>query len=149
MLKYFLIELHVSVLVTPILFSVVRVHHVRVRRRHRLRVCALDLSLEGVVHHVEETLSQVHVSDWVDFFSDELASRQLSELVSPQVLDTLHVPLVDDGYNSLVFVVLDDLFVESDVSLVNEKSLEAWNQNFESFDVPTQQIAINSCFCEC
>jgi hypothetical protein len=47
------------------------------------------------------------------------------------------VPLVDDGYDSFAFVVLDDPLVKPDVSLVNEKSFEAWNENFESFDIPT------------
>jgi hypothetical protein len=99
-------------------------------------VGALDLSLERVVHHVEQTFSQVHVADRVDFFSDELASRQLAELVSPQVLDAFHVPLVDDGDDFSAFVVLDDFLVKSDVSFVDEKSFEAWDEDLESFYVP-------------
>jgi len=78
-----------------------------------------DLSVQRVVHPLEQTVAQVHVADWVDALGEGHASRHLPVSVGPVVLNSFHVPLVHDHHNFL-FLAGGYLFEQVFVSLVNE-----------------------------
>lgn len=79
--------------------------------------------MQVVVKALEKTFAKVHISDWVDLFRYLDTTGNLAVAVSPVVLDTLHVPLVDHNDN---FVALGavDLAEELFVLLVDEDLLE-------------------------
>lgn len=79
--------------------------------------------MQVVVESLEKTITEVHVTNWVDTFREGHTSWQLTVSVGPFVLNTLHVPLVDDDNNSLV-VARVNLSEEILVSLVDKDGLE-------------------------
>jgi len=87
-------------------FSVVANDPISVSCGLRLLVSGGDLPVQRVVEHLEEALSQVHVSDGVDGFHELHGSGDLSVVVRPVVLEVLHVPLVDDHDHAFGLVLL-------------------------------------------
>ena len=61
-----------------------------------LRVGCGDLSAQVVVKALEQTLTEVHVTDRVDTLGEVNATGNLAVPVSPVMLNALHVPLVDN-----------------------------------------------------
>lgn len=57
--------------------------------------------MEAVVESLEKTVSEIHIADWVDALWEVDASWELTVSGSPVVLDSFHVPLVDDNDDSL------------------------------------------------
>lgn len=64
--------------------------------------------MESIIQSVEETVLQVHISDWVDAIWEDHTSWHLSVSVGPLVLDSLHVPLIDEDEDFLVFALVDN-----------------------------------------
>ena len=64
-------------------------------------VRASNLSVKIIVHTLEETLSQIHIANWVDGLLEYDTARELTISVAPVVLDTLKMPLVNNNNNSL------------------------------------------------
>jgi hypothetical protein len=76
--------------------------------------------MQDVVQSLEKTVSQVHVSNWIDILEMN-ASWKLSVRVCPFVFNSLHMPLVhyNNNFISLTFVYL---FEKVLVSLINENA---------------------------
>ena len=115
-------------LVLPVGFSMVTDDPVGIGHWGSLGVGGGKFSVESVVQSLEETVSQVHISDHVDAVWEGNRSRKLSVSVSPVVLDTLHVPLVDQD-NNFLFRAPINLSEKVIVSLINENTLEFWEEN--------------------
>ena len=101
--------------------------------------------MQGVVQSLEQTVSQVHVSDWVDSLCEVHASWELSVSMSPVVLDTFHVPLVDHHHN-LLFLGLVDLSEQFSVFIVDEDALEPWEENSSVLNIPVDQVLVKALF---
>ena len=77
--------------------------------------------MQVVVQSLEQTVTEVHVTDGVDVLEVN-TSGQLAVVMSPVVLDALHVPLVDDHNDFLGWVSIDGS-EQVIVSLVNDDTL--------------------------
>lgn len=58
--------------------------------------------MEVVIKSLEKTVSEIHITNWVDALWEVDASWKLTVSGSPVVLDAFHVPLVDN-YNNFLF----------------------------------------------
>jgi len=67
--------------------------------------------------------------------------------MSPFMLDTFHVPLVDDNNNSLS-VTFIYLFEEVLVSFVNENVFQLWEENVTILDEPVHLIWVKALLSE-
>ena len=103
--------------------------------------------MKGVVESLEKTVSKIHVSDNIDAIWEGDRSWELSVSVSPVVLDTLHVPLVDQDNNFLLRALIN-LSEKVIVSLINENILEFWEENCEGLNVPVDEIWVQALFTE-
>ena len=122
-------------LVLPVGFSVVTDDPVGIGHWGSLGVGGGNFSVESVVQSLEQTVSQVHISDHVDAVWEGNRSWQLSVSVSPVVLDTLHVPLVDEDNDFLLWAFIN--FLEKlIISLVNENALEFGEEDSKGLNVP-------------
>lgn len=78
-------ESHVSVLVLEVGLSVVASDPVGVCGGRALAVAARDLSVQVIIHPLEEPISQVQVPDGVDSFFEHHTARQLAVPVTPMM----------------------------------------------------------------
>ena len=113
---------HISVLVLPVRLAVVANDPVGIGRRRTLGVGRGNLSVQGVVHPLEKTVTQVHVTNRVDSLREVYRPGHLSVVVRPVVLDAFHVPLVDHDDNFLGRVLINGC-EQLIVALVNEDLL--------------------------
>ena len=100
--------LHVSVLVVIDCLSMVSCQEVGKRGRYWFSSRTLYMSMKIAVKHVEQVLSQVHVSDGVDLFVsvNEDTPWFLAISMTPQMFDTFHVPLVHNSHNSFTSTLI-------------------------------------------
>ena len=126
-------------LVLPVGLSVVTDDPVGVCHRSTLGVSTGDLSVQSVVESLEETVSQVHVTNWVNALWEGDASWKLAVSVSPVVLDTLHVPLVHNNDDFLLWAFID-LSEEIVISLIDENLFEFWEEEIHGLNVPVDEI---------
>ena len=107
----------------------------------------VDLSVQGVVQPLEQTVSEVKVSDWVDAVWEVDAPGVLAVSVGPVVLDAFHVELVHD-YNDPLFWALVDGLEEILVSLVDEYALELGEVNIGVLDEPIDHVWVQALLSE-
>ena len=101
--------------------------------------------MQLVVKSLEQTVSKIHIYDWVDAFWEVDTSWELTISSSPLVLNTFHVPLVDHSNNSLLWAgvnVLEKVLVSS----VNKNALEFWEENIEGLDEPIYLVCVKALF---
>ncbi len=92
-----------------------------------------------VVKSLEETLSQVHITNWVDSISKVLTSRDLTVSMSPVMFNTFHVPLIDNNHHFLSFTliyILEQIFI----TLVYKYLLHSWEEYVCTLDVPVDEV---------
>ena len=65
--------------------------------------------MKVVVHPLEEATSQIHVSNWVNRLLEYNASWDLAISMTPMMLNSFQVPLVNNCYYSLAFTLIDSL----------------------------------------
>lgn len=106
-----------------------------------------DFSVQCVVETLEETVAEVHVANWIDSFRELNATGDLSVSVGPFVLDTLHVPLVDNDDDFFIRALVDG-GEEILITLVNEDLLEAWEEDGNVLDVPVDEVRVCALLCE-
>lgn len=106
-----------------------------------LRIGRCNLSMQVVVQAIEKTLAQVHVADWVDAFGELHAAGNLTIAMSPMMLDTLHVPLINDNDN-LLSLSLVDLLEKILISLVNHYLLDLGEEDVRRLDHPVHFVRV-------
>ncbi len=96
-----------------------------------------------VVQTLEQTFSQVHVSDWVDSFRELYRSRQLAVAVTPMVFDAFEVPLVNKHHNLFALAVVD-LFKQLFVFLINENAFELREKGGSCLSEPVDHVLVHA-----
>jgi len=133
--------------VLPVGFSVVTNDPIGVSNWSTSCVCGRNFSMESIVQSLEKTVLQVHISDRVNSIWECDTSWHLSISVSPVVLDSFHVPLVDDNN-----YFLGSRFINSCkkvvVSLINKDSFEFWEENTQRLNVPVDKVRVKTFFTE-
>lgn len=89
-------------LILKVSLSVITDNPISKSRWRGFNVCRRNLSMQIVIEALEESITQVHVSDWVDALWEINASWELTVSMSPIVLNSLHMPLVHNYDNFLV-----------------------------------------------
>ena len=79
--------------------------------------------MQVVVESLEQTFAQVHVANGVDTLRELNGARNLTVAVGPMVLNSFHVPLVDENDN-LVTLSLIDFCEQILVSLIDQDLLD-------------------------
>jgi len=108
-------------LILPVRFPVVTNNPVRIGRRSAFRICRIYFSMQNVIHSLKQTISKVHVSYWVDIIEMD-TSWELSIGMSPFVLNSFHMPLIDN-YNNFITFAFIYLLEEILVPLIDENAL--------------------------
>ncbi len=139
---------HVSVLVLPVGLSVVTDDPVGVGSGGALCVRRSDLSVKRIVKTLEETLSQVHVSDGIDGLCENHTSGKLAVAVAPVVLNTLDMPLVHKD-NDLLCLALIDLLEKILIALVNENLLQSGEEDGRALNIPVDEVLIEALLGKC
>jgi hypothetical protein len=98
-------------------------------------VRACDFSVKIIVESLEQTLSQVHITNGINTVLEGHRSRELAITMAPEVLNTLHVPLVHNGYDFLTLTLIN-VFEEVFISLIYEDFLQAREENIKVLNVP-------------
>ena len=101
------------------------------------------LSMQVVVHPLEETLSQIHVSNRVNGLLEIDASWHLAISLAPEMLDSLQVPLVYYCNNCLTLTFIN-CSEEVLVSLVDKYFFNSWEEHLERLNVPVYEILIQT-----
>jgi len=133
--------------VLPVGFSVITNDPVGVGNWGSLSVCWSNFSVEGVVKSLEKTVLQVHISDWVDTIWEWNTSWNLSISSSPLVLDTFHMPLIDNNNNFLMRRLIN-LLKKIIISFFNKDFFELWEENIHWLNIPVDQVWIKTLFRE-
>ena len=102
--------------------------------------------MQSIVHSLEETVAEVHVADGVDI-SEMHGARHLTVVMSPVVLNTLHVPLVDNN-NDLLLGALIDSLEQIVVSHVDEHSLPSGEEDIKVLHVPVDHVRVEALLSE-
>ena len=122
-------------LVLPVGLSVVANDPIAIGHRGCPHIATCNLSVQSVVKSLEQTFSQVHISNWVNRLIEDHASRQLSIPLAPVVLNTFKMPLVDHS-NDLLGIRPVDINEQSFVSFVDEDVLKLREENFCARYIP-------------
>jgi len=133
--------------VLKVRLSVVTNDPVCVSRRVGLLIRAGNLSAQIIVKSLEQTFAQVHVADWVDSFRELNTARQLPVSVTPLVLNSLHVPLVDQ-HDDLVSLSAVNLLKQFVVTFINEYFFEFGEEDVCRLDEPVQLVLVQALFGE-
>lgn len=99
--------------------------------------------MDVVVKSLEETFSEVHVTNGVDGILEDYRSGSLPVSVAPVVLNAFQVPLVDNSHDLLAFAVVD-VGEQVFVSLVNEDFLKAREENIQALNVPVSKMLVEA-----
>lgn len=97
--------------------------------------------MESIVKTLEQTITQVHITNGINSLWEVHTSWHLTISVSPLVLNSLHVPLVDDDHNFLLGALVNCL-EKILISLVNEDLFESWEVNVHVLNIPVQYVRI-------
>lgn len=134
-------------LILPVRLAVVADDPVGVGRWLALRLGRSNLSVEGVVKPPEETFAQVHVTDRVDALREVDAARHLTVVMSPVVLDALHVPLVDDHDDFLLRALVNGL-EEVLITLVDRNAFDGREEDIHRLNEPVDHVRVDTPFGE-
>lgn len=130
-------------LVLPVGLSVITNNPIGVGGWSRLNVSRGNLSVKVVVESLEETVSEIHIADWVDALWEVDASWKLTVSGSPVVLNAFHVPLVDHDNDSLLWCRVN-LLEKVLISSVNEYSLQGWEVDIKILNVPVDLVLVKA-----
>ena len=92
---------------------------------------------------LEQTISQIHITNWVNTLWEVNTSWHLAESMRPLMLDTLHVPLVDDYHYFLLRTLVNSL-EQILITLVDEDLFESWEVNVQILDVPVDHVWVHA-----
>lgn len=104
--------------------------------------------MERIIESLEETLTQVHISNGVDGFGEVHRAGELTIAVAPVVLNTLDVPLVnkDDDLLSGILVNQSEKIL---IALVNEYFLQSWEEDLCTLNVPVDKMLVKALLSKC
>ena len=132
-------------LILPIALTVVTNNPIGIGRRVTLRVGRSNFSVQIVVESLEETFAEVHIADRVDALGELDGARQLSVPVAPVVLNTFHMPLVDEDDDFFAGLARFVYFVkENFILLVNEDLFEFREENISTLNEPVQLVLVET-----
>ena len=134
---------HVSVLILPIGFSMVANDPIGVCCRSSLSIGCRNFSLQSVEETLEQTIAKIHVSNRIDTFWELHTSRHLSVSVCPLMLDTFHMPLIDNDNYFFLWTLINSL-EQVWVSLVNKNLLKSWEEDVHVLNVPVHEIWVGA-----
>lgn len=103
--------------------------------------------MESVVESLEETVLEVHITDWVNAIWEVDTSWELTVSVGPVVLDTLHVELVANDHDLLGRRSVD-LSEKVFVTLINKDLLQSWEEESGRLDIPVDQVLVETSLSE-
>ncbi len=106
-------------------------------------VRTINLTVERIEHSLEETVSKVHVANGVNGLLKFNAARILAVVVTPMVLNALHVPLVNNSDNFLSATPINGP-IKILVSLVNEDPLHLREERVHGSNVPVHHVIIHA-----
>lgn len=129
--------------VLKVRLSVVTYDPISIGRWRSLLLSRGDFSSLDIVETLEKTLTQVHIADRINTFGELNRAWQLAVSVAPVMLDTLHMPLVDDDNDSLALGLIN-LFEELFVLLIDENSLELREESSACLRVPINLMLIQA-----
>lgn len=130
---------HIAMLILPIALTVVTNNPIGVGRWCRLRVGLGNLSVQIIVEAGEETFAQVHISNRINTLWEVNTSWHLTVSVSPLVLNTLHMPLIDNDDNLLLWALVNGL-EQVLVTLIHEDLLEPWEEDVRALNKPVDHV---------
>lgn len=110
-----------------------------------------NFSLQVVVQSRKETLTEIHITDRVDALSKLNAARNLTVAGGPVVLNSFHVPLVDNEDNLVtLFVVHNSVDVAEKffVLLVNHHFLCFWEEDVTCLNEPVHLVGVEALLTE-
>jgi len=131
------------VLVLPVGLSVVTDDPVGIGRRGTSGVRRGNLSVQRIVQALEETLSQVHITDGINGLGEVDATRKLSIAVAPVVLNTFEMPLIYD-HNDFFSFALIDLLEKILITLINKDLLQSGEEDVCTLSVPVDEMLIKA-----
>jgi len=99
--------------------------------------------MQVIVEALEETLAEVHVTNWIDAVREVNATGYLAVPVCPVMLDALHVPLVYND-DDLITLGLIDLLEESLVLLIDQNFLDLGEENIGGLNIPVHLASIEA-----
>lgn len=99
--------------------------------------------MQSVVQTLEETGTEIHIANWVNSLREVNASWNLSISVGPVVLDTLHVPLVDNHDHTLLRALVNGL-KQVVVAEIDKDALEVREIDSHILNKPVDQIGVQT-----
>jgi hypothetical protein len=135
------------VFVLPVGFSVVTNDPVSIGRGSTLSVRGGNLSVEGVVESLEESLAQVHITDRVDRVGEDNRAGYLPIAAAPVMLNAFEMPLVNK-HNNFLRRALINLSEKILITFVHEDLLKSREEDLGSLSVPVDQVLIKALLCE-
>lgn len=91
--------------------------------------------MKSIIETLEETITEIHVTNWVNTLWELYTSWHLTIPVSPLMLYSFHMPLVHNN-NDFLFLAFVNCFEKILVSLVNENTFVSWEENVHVLDIP-------------
>ena len=134
---------HISVFVLPVGLSVVTNNPVSIGSGSTLSVRRSNLSVKRVVESLEETLTQVHITNRVYGSSEVNRAGDLAIAAAPVMLNTLEMPLVNK-HNNFLGGVLINLSEKILITLVHKDLLKSREEDLCSLSVPVDQVLIKA-----
>lgn len=114
-----------------------------------LRVGRGNLSVQVVVESLEQTFTQVHVTNRVDALGELNRARHLTISVAPVMLDTFQVPLVHKDDNFFAWFALGVYFLEQLlVAFINNDLLEFGEEYVKGLNIPVDLVLVEALLSE-
>lgn len=132
-------------LILPVGFSVITNNPIGISYWSTTNISRFDFPVKSIVESLEKTISKIHVSNWIYAFWETNASWELSIPMSPFMLNTFHMPLINNS-NNFLFRTSIDLFEKVFITLINENLLEFWEVNISVLNIPVNQMWVKTFF---
>ena len=129
--------------VLPIGFPVITNNPIGICNWGSLSVGWSNFSMKSIVKSLEQTILQIHISDWIYTIWEWNTSWYLTISLSPVMLNSLHVPLVNDNNNFFMLWFINDS-EKIIISLVDKDFFVFWEENIHRLDIPVNQMRIKT-----
>ena len=134
---------HVSVLILKVWLPIVACNPVCVCAWSWLWLCTRYFPVKSVIHSLEETFSEVEVSNWVDWLFKLYTSWNLSIPIRPVMFNAFEMPLIDDN-NYLFMRTPINFLEEAFISLIDKDMFKLWEEDIQWANIPIYQVLIQA-----